>query len=331
MDVGLALPQYDFSVAGENPLRWETLRRYAVEAEAAGFGSLWLADHLPWSIAKYGAAAGEWDGFDPIVALGGLAAVTSTVRLGALVFCVPLRPAPLLAKAIATLDALSGGRLDVGLGAGWYEPEFARAEVTFEPFTSRMGHLAEAIEALRCMARGGPCNVAGRHVTTVDALCLPPTLQQPSPPIWVGGRSDRVLDVVARHADGWNSVWRATPEQWSSRARALDEACDRAGRDPVTVRRSVGLFTLVGENDADLASRYRALRATSPPGVLDRPLVEWRHGALVGTPASVAEQLEEWQALGVDTLICNLGAVPFAAGGPDDAVGVTAAACTLAG
>src|SRR5437868_14708907 len=114
MDVGLALPQFDFSVPGERPLRWETVGDWARRAEALGFGSVWLADHLFWDVAKYGGPQEAFDAFDPIAGLAALARLTTDVRLGILVLSVPLRPPSVLAKPLSTLDVASAGRLVAG-------------------------------------------------------------------------------------------------------------------------------------------------------------------------------------------------------------------------
>src|SRR2546430_2088005 len=107
MDIGLALPQFDFSVPGENPLQWTTVVEWARAAESLGFGSVWLADHLGWSIEQYGAAPGGWDSVDPLASRAALARHTQRVRLGTLVLVNQLRPAAVLAKAVATIDVLS--------------------------------------------------------------------------------------------------------------------------------------------------------------------------------------------------------------------------------
>src|SRR5262245_43965379 len=122
MRLGLALPQYDFSVAGEKPLRWSTVTEWARAAQAAGFDSLWLSDHLFFDVEKYGGPPDRETLLDPIVAIAALAREVTDVRLGTLVLCEALRPAAVLAKSLASLDRVCGGRLDVGIGAGWYEP-----------------------------------------------------------------------------------------------------------------------------------------------------------------------------------------------------------------
>lgn len=309
MDLGLALPQFDFSVPGETPLSWSSVTSWAQAGESAGFDAVWLADHLFWSIEKYGGPEGTSSAFDPLVALGGLARATSRVRLGTLVLCAPLRPPAVVAKAMATVDLLSGGRLEVGLGAGWYEPEFRAAGIAFESPARRLAHLAEAVEVFKAMFEGG----AG------PAPCNPRPAQRPRPPVFVGGRGDRLLELVARHADGWNTGWVMTPDAYRARVEVLERACERVGRDPATVERTLNLYALVGEDEADLRRRYERLQRLAPPGVVDHvPLEQWRTDRLVGTVEQVAEQLAEWSDLGVSQLVACVGALPFAVTDVDD-------------
>lgn len=327
MDIGLALPQYDFSVPGESPLRWETLLGWARRAETLGFGSIWLSDHLFLDIARYGAVAGDHGCFDPLVALPAIARATTTVRLGTLTLCMPLRPATVTAKALATLDVVSGGRLIAGLGAGWYDAELGAAGLLPERPGVRLARLAESVQVVRGMFGGGPFSFDGVYERAVDARCLPRPVQRPSPPIWVGGKGDRLVALAGRYADGWNTAWVWTHAGWAARAALLDASCGKAGRDPSAVTRSVGLYALAGEDEADLAARFRRLQELSPPGVLDgMTLAAWRTGRLVGTVEQVREQLEEWAALGVTSLILNAGAVPFALAAGDD-VELLAHAC----
>ncbi|MBV9411891.1 MAG: LLM class flavin-dependent oxidoreductase, partial [Acidimicrobiia bacterium] len=173
MDVGLALPQFDFSIPGERPLRWQTVCDWARRAEALGFGSIWLADHLFWDVAKYGGPEETFDVYDPIAGLAALARLTADVRLGILVASVPLRPPSVLAKALSTLDVISGGRLIAGLGAGNYAPELDAAGVGLEPPRTRLDRLEEAIDVLDGLFAGGPFTYHGRHYRTENARCLP--------------------------------------------------------------------------------------------------------------------------------------------------------------
>ncbi len=329
MDLGLALPHYDFSVPGESPLRWDTVATWAERAEALGFGSVWLSDHLFLDVGRYGAPAAEHGCFDPIVALAAIARRTSRIRLGTLTLCGPLRPATVVAKALATLDVIAGGRLTVGLGAGWYEPELVAAGLALESPGVRLAHLAETVAVVRGMFGGGPFTFDGTYEKADKARCQPRPAQRPAPPIWVGGKGDKLIELAGRCADGWNTAWVWSPQDWAARAARLDAACERAGRDPASVTRSVGLYALAGEDEADLARRFRRLQELSPPGVLDGvSLAEWRTGRLVGTVGQVADQVREWESLGVSSLVLTAGALPFALGAGDD-VALLADACTL--
>jgi alkanesulfonate monooxygenase SsuD/methylene tetrahydromethanopterin reductase-like flavin-dependent oxidoreductase (luciferase family) len=331
--IGLALPQYDFSVPGESPLTWETLRGFAVRADEAGFDSLWLSDHLFFDVGKYGGSTEPAGAYEPIVTLAALAREVKRARLGTLVLCEALRPATVLAKALASLDRITGGRLDVGLGAGWYAPEYAAIGIDFPSPRVRLARLAEAVAIVAELLgpTGGPCTFDGEYHRADGARNLPPALQKPRPPVFVGGKGDRLIQLAVDVADGWNTCWVWTPDAYRERLAVLDAACERSRRDPATVWRSLGLYALCGEDEADLARRFERLRANTPPGVLDHAtLEEWRVGRLVGTVDQVREQAATWSALGVETLILGVGAVPFHIGAADD-VALLAEALGVAG
>ena len=327
MDVGLALPHYDHSVPGERPLRWSTVVAWAQAAEAAGLASVWLSDHLFLSLERWGGPKEDQEGFEPLATLAGLAGLTERVRLGTLVLCPHLRPAGVMAKALATIDVLSAGRLSVGIGAGWFEPEYTAAGLPFPPAPERLERLEETVEALGLAFTGEPFTYEGRHVRMEDFVCLPRPIQRPRPPIWVGGKGDRLLAVAARVADGWNAGgWSGTVEAYRDRAGVLDRACEKAGRDPAAVSRSVNRLALVGEDEADLRRRYELLGEQAVPGALrGMTLDDYRKGRLVGTVAQVGEQLAEWASAGVVHLIVSLGALPFTVTG-FDALELTASA-----
>lgn len=329
MRIGLALPQYDYSVPGENPLRWDTVVAFARHAEDLGFDSLWLSDHVFLDLAKYGADDRRYGTYEPIAALGALARVVRRARLGTLVLCEVLRPASVLAKAVATLDRISAGRIDVGLGAGWYEPDYDAVGMPFPRPGERLDRLAEAVQVCRglLVAGGEPFTFDGASHRCEAAVLDPPPVQQPGPSVFVGGKGDRLLRLAARYADGWNTCWVWTPESYRERLDVLERACDDVARDPATVWRSLGLYALCGGDDADLAARFDRLRDVTPAGVLDGvTLDEWRTGRLVGTVEQVAEQLTAWDALGVETVIVGPGAVPFQVASIEDLEPLAAAA-----
>jgi alkanesulfonate monooxygenase SsuD/methylene tetrahydromethanopterin reductase-like flavin-dependent oxidoreductase (luciferase family) len=318
MHIGLALPQYDYSVPGESPLRWRTLLDHAERAEALGFDSLWLSDHLFLDIAKYGGSSEPQGIYEPLVTLAALARTVTRPRLGLLVACEALRPASVLAKALATLDRIASGRLDVGIGAGWYEPEYAAVGLDFPPPSERLARLTEAVDVVTGLLGGGPLTYGGRFHRADGAMIQPSALQQPRPPVFVGGKGDRLIRLAVEHADGWNTCWVWTPDAYRGRLEVLERACDATGRDAATVWRSLGLYALGGEDDADLQRRFERMRDLMPAGVVNDTLDDWREGRLVGTVDELRAARDEWDALGVETLIVGPGPLPFSVTTPDD-------------
>jgi probable F420-dependent oxidoreductase len=321
MRLGLALPQFDYSVGGPDAqtLAWETVVEYARAADRAGYDSLWLADHLVFGLARYGGPPDERELFDPLVTLAALARVVERPRLGTLVLLEALRPASVLAKSLATLDQICGGRLDVGIGAGYYEPDYELAGMAMPAPRERLARLREAVCVLRGMLGGGPFTYDGHYHRVLGAHNEPPAVQRPRPPVVVGGKGDRLVALAAEVADGWNTCWVWTADDYRDRLAVLERACERVGRDPATVTRSLGLYALCGEDHTDLARRFERLRSLSPPGVMDgMTLEEWREGRLVGTVDEVREQVVAWEDLGVETLVLGSGAVPFAVTTVDD-------------
>jgi alkanesulfonate monooxygenase SsuD/methylene tetrahydromethanopterin reductase-like flavin-dependent oxidoreductase (luciferase family) len=329
---GFALPQYDYSVAGESPLRFDTIEHYAQLAESWGFDSLWLSDHLFLDLAKYGGPATRFGAFEPLATLAALAGTVKRARLGTLVLCEALRPAAVLAKSLATLDLVTDGRLDIGMGAGWYEPDYEAVGLTMPSPGERIERLREALDIVGGLLGGEPHSLDGTYHRARDAVVDPPARQVPRPPLFVGGKGDRVIRTAIEYADGWNTCWAWTPDQYRERLEADARACDAVGRDPATVWRSLGLYTLCGEDESDLARRFERLIEQSPKGVMDgMTLAQWREGRLVGTPEQIREQVQTWSSLGVETLICGVGSVPFHVGSLDDVELIAAALRDLAG
>lgn len=315
MKFGLALPHYDFSFPDQGPVSWERLAASARRAESLGFDSVWISDHFFLSLARYGGPAEPYGSVEALTALAGLATVTERVRLGTLVLSSGFRHPALLAKAAATIDLLSDGRLDLGLGAGWYEEEYRAFGYEFGDPGERFEALEETVEVLSLLfGEEEPVSWRGRHFRLNDAYCRPLPAQKPRPPLWVGGKGGpRLLRLAARRADGWNTVWAWTPQAYADRVDALRRICEREGRDPGTLRQSVGLYALVGEDEADLVSRFRALQRWQPGGGLDGELLDdWMRDKMVGTPEQVLERLASFAALGVEEMIVSIGSLPFA-------------------
>ena len=324
MRFGLALPHYDTSLAG-GPASWEGVRRTAERAEAAGFDSVWVSDHLFLDWSKYGGPSTQQGALECWTTMTAVAALTQRVRVGSMALCNDFRNPALLAKMIATLDLLSGGRLDVGLGAGWYEPEFRAAGIDFDPPGRRIARMGESLEIVARLLEGEELVFKGEHYTIDGAICRPRPAQQPRPPLWVGGKGNFLLKTAARVADGWNFSWLGSIEAYAERNQAADAACDRIDRDPKTLRRSVGAYVVTGPDDRDIRRRYDRLVSRTPDGVLrsetQGTAVSWdefRTGRIAGTTGEVVDQLGRLADLGVEEVIVGLGALPFQVADEED-------------
>jgi probable F420-dependent oxidoreductase len=311
------MPHYDTSLAGL-PVMWEGVRSAAQTAERAGFDSLWVSDHLFLDWSKYGGPPDKQGSLECLTTMSALAGVTSRVRIGSLTLCNDLRNPALVAKMVATLDLLSDGRIDVGLGGGWYEPEYEAAGIPFDPAGKRIRRMGEAAEIISRLLRGEELVFAGEHYELDGAICRPLPKQQPAPPIWMGGKGDLLLKIVAERADGWNYSWIGSEDTYRDRVRVADAACVRAGRDPATLRRSVGAYLLTGTTEEDAERRFRRLAERTPDGVLPGSsggaAVSWKEfheGRVAGTASEVVDRFGRLSELGVEEVIVSLGVLPF--------------------
>ncbi len=221
----MALPHY-----GTEP----SLQRVvdlAVGCERLGFDSVWVSDHLVFDLSKYGGSDELLGSLEPLTTLAAIAGATSTVRLGTLVLCNEFRHPVQLAREAALVDIASGGRLELGIGAGWYEREFTAAGLPFPRAGVRLARLGEAVEVLRLLFSGEAVSYAGEHYA-VDGFRLAPSAR---PQIWVGGKGDRALAMIARLGAGigWNAAWFQDVDAYRERASLLGG---------VPVRRSIGQY-----------------------------------------------------------------------------------------
>ena len=317
MRFGLALPHYDTSLAG-GQATWAGISECARTAERVGFNSVWVSDHLFLDWGKYGGRADAEGSFECWTTMSAIAAVTERVRIGSLTLCNDFRNPAILAKMAATLDLLSDGRLDVGLGAGWYEPEYAAAGISFDKPATRIKRLREAAEIVARLLEGEVLTYDGSYYKLDGALCRPGPSQQPRPPIWIGGKGDLLLDTVAKTADGWNWSWLGSLETYKDRMEAARRACEANDRDFSTLRRSVGAYLFAGKDDMDVKRRFERLTDSTPAGVLqgssEEGAVSWddfRRDRVAGTVNEVVDRLGELSDLGVEEVILSLGALPF--------------------
>ncbi|MFM7119133.1 MAG: TIGR03560 family F420-dependent LLM class oxidoreductase [Gammaproteobacteria bacterium] len=232
--------------------------------------------------------------FEAVATLGALAAETRHARLGCLVFYVGYRNPALLAKVAATLDHLSGGRFELGIGAGWHIWEASAYGYAFPDIGTRLDMLDEAAQIIRRMLTEERTTFSGKHFQVDDASCLPRPLQSRMP-IWIGGVGEkRTLRIVAERADGWNAAY-LSPDEFGRVNAVLNERCEESGRDPRSLKRAVNVLFNLAVNDADLPAQRERLQAD-----WGRAAERMQHGALLCTPEAAVERIVEYAQAGAD-------------------------------
>jgi probable F420-dependent oxidoreductase len=231
MKVGLVLPQAPEDGAGGS---WAEIAALARQAEAGGIDSLWVCDHFLFRPED----EPEVGYHEAWTLLSALAAVTETVTLGTLVLATSFRPPGLLAKMAATADEVAGGRLILGLGCGWHEPEY---KAFGYPFDHRVARFEETLRILVPLVNGQRVTFEGEWNRTEDAVLVPPP-RRPTMPILIAAKGERMLRLTARHADAWQTAWFGLPDdRYAGRYRDLLAACAAEGRDPASLELTVGV------------------------------------------------------------------------------------------
>ena len=310
LDVGVILPQYGTDA--------DTVRETALEAERLGYDAVWLEDHFQSWIGDPRRATQEcW------TTLSAVAEATDRIRLGTLVTSQSYRHPALLAKMAATVDQISDGRLDLGLGGGWYEDEYDRFGYEFrEPPAERLRRLAETVEILQGLWTNDTYSHEGTHldVDLEAAFCEPQPVQDPHPPIWIGGGGEQfTLRYTAELADGWN-FGTLEPEGFAEKLDVLRDHCESETRYD-EIRKSAELFVFVGETTA-AAERKReqfqqAVLAGEPSEPREFFLAGYLETAPTGTPAAVRDRLADYADVGIEEVML---AVPDAADDEDESL-----------
>ena len=271
--IGIQLPEV------EREVRWPEYLAMARAAEDAGFDTLWLGDHLLYRYGD-GSTRGPWEVW---TMLSALAASTSRIRLGPLVAATAFHAPPMLAKLAATVDEISGGRLILGLGAGWNEAEFRAFGF---PFDHRISRFEEAFTIIRTLLREGSIDFDGRFFQARDCELRPGPARPGGPPLMVGSVGPRMLEITLPHVDMWNVWYRDSnnsPAGLEPILRDLDAACRAVGRDPGSVERtSAVLVRLPGGTGRIMGDTTQK----------DVPPVE-------GSPSEIAVKLREYASLGL--------------------------------
>jgi probable F420-dependent oxidoreductase len=271
--VGVQLPEIEWVAP------WSELARMATTAEALGYDSIWVGDHLLYRYPDE-PPRGPWEAWTLMAAL---AAITERVQIGPLVACTSFHNPAMIAKKAATLDEISQGRLILGLGAGWNEPEYTAFGY---PYDHRVSRFEEAFTIIRRLLRGEEVDFEGTYYTVEDCLVIPPGPRAEGPPLMIGSGGARMLDITMPYVQSWNA-WYAwfdnRPENLAPWMRKVDEACARVGRDPKTVERTCAVY--VGLSGG--AGRHTLNRAQAgiPP--------------LTGTAESMAAELRRYADAGI--------------------------------
>jgi F420-dependent oxidoreductase-like protein len=232
---------------------------------------------------------------EAVAAHAALAATTSRVRCGSLVYSVGYRHPAVLANAMATIDQLSDGRVTLGLGGGWLADEYRAYGIEFPPAPVRLRQVEEAIQCVRGLLTQDVTNFKGEYFTLTDARCEPKPVQDRLP-LWIGGGGEKVtLRTAARHADGWNVAFIG-PEDYARKVEVLARHCDDAGRDPAEITKTVN--TGIAWRDGDLEAQFGNIAEFVRPGVL------------MGSVNEIVDRVGQYRDAGAEWLILAMRA-PF--------------------
>ena len=281
---GVFVPQgWKMELAGidgaEN--KWNKAVEIAVLAEQLGFDSIWVYDHFHnVPVPAHEAVFECW------TTIAAISQRTSRIRLGQMVGCNSYRNPGLLAKITSTVDVISGGRLDWGIGAGWYENEYRGYGFEFKKPSDRIGMLRETVEIVKSMWTNAETTYDGKYYRMERANCDPKPLQKPTPPVWIGGGGEKVtLRVVAEHADVSN--FGSSVEEFVRKREILKGHCAAIGRDEETIRKTVSSEVFIRETEKEIIE-------AGSRSLWGEPAESWRAKALVGTPEQVSEKIQRY-------------------------------------
>ncbi len=271
---------------------YQTLRKVALAAEELGFDAFFRSDHY----LKMGDVSGLPGPTDAWATLAGLAVETSRIRLGTLMTAATFRlPGP-LAIAVAQVDQMSGGRIELGIGTGWFETEHTAYGIPFPPLGERFDRLGEQLEIITGLwssEEGTPFSFAGKHYQLTDSPALPKPAQRPRPPVLLGGGGPRRSpQLAARFADEFNVPFSSIADSAQMFTRVRD-ACESAGRYASSMRFSVAQVVCCGKDEAEVQRRATAI---------GRAPEELREHGLAGTPSEVAAKIAEFGEIGAERI-----------------------------
>ena len=281
-------PQFGFS--------YQKIKELALECEAAGFNSMWLSDHFfmgPHSV--------DQDCLECWTTLSALAVDTSRLRLGTMATCVSYRYPAILAKIAASVDVISGGRVEFGIGAGWKEEEYNAYGIPFPSPGERVGMLTEAVQIIQALWTQERATFEGKYYQVKDAVSSPKPVQKPYPTFWIGGSKPRLLRMAARFADGVNLGGAPSIEQYKERLNILEEQCGAIDRDYGAIKKSNMLRVIVAEDESKVQDILNEPSPVTGLAIGERRLP----GDCIGTPEQVVDYLGQFIELGVTQFMCQ--------------------------
>jgi F420-dependent oxidoreductase-like protein len=292
---GVFLPFYAFQT--QNPTaHYQQLLDLVLECERLNYDSIWLDDHLMYD---------HWPILESWTTLSALAAKTNRIRLGTMVSCISHRNPTLIAKSAATLDTISNGRLDLGIGAGAQEKEHTAYGFGFPKLGERVEILGEALDVITQLWRKDKTSYQSKYYTLKDAVCEPKPLQKPNPPIIIGGNGEKILKVTARYADrfDWGNL---SIESYQNKLGILEKNCEEIGRDFSKIEKSCWPAgqVLIAENQKELSAKVKEAK---PDGMT---LTAFNKSTLVGAPEELIEPLHAYLDLGVTYFMLYFADLP---------------------
>lgn len=278
---------------GQGGLTYDRIRKAWHDCERLGFDSIWLYDHLVLYTKP------EEDCLEGWVTMASLCRESDHIRFGILVTANTFRHPALLAKMASTIDVISGGRLEFGIGAAWCGEEHRAYGIPFPSYATRVAQLDEAVEIVKRMWTEEKASFSGRYYTINDAINYPKPVQKPHPPIWIGGLGRKLLKVVAKHADVYNADIFTSPTECGRRISILTEFCRDVGRDPEEIEKTV--FALASIADTTEEAKKKADMCISRSGLTEvvskkDPKLE---SVIYGTPRRCVEKIEQYVQAGV--------------------------------
>lgn len=301
MRFGMFVPQgWRHDLLGIDPAeQWSAMSSLAAHADAGPWESLWVYDHFHTVPVPSDQATHEaW------TLMSAFAATTTRIRLGQMCTCMSYRNPAYLAKVAATIDLISGGRVEMGIGGGWYEHEWRAYGYGFPPIADRLGRLDEGVQIMRQAWTTGSATLDGKHYQVDGAIVRPLPLQQGGIPLWVAGGGEKVtLRIAAQYAQYTN--FAGTPDEFTAKSDILRGHTDRLGRDFSEIVRSANYNTVIASTEAEVAEKLDSLEARVTPylGVdgAAKFLSEYRGGTAlgVGTPEQIVEKLQAMSELGL--------------------------------